>query len=749
MFQIALEQGSSFGTMMAVAAGAIGLAGLFYYRAFRSLKLGQWQLLFALRAFAILLVVLLLFRPVFSYQRDLQQRPALVFLVDRSGSMSIADDATGVTRYNQVRRQAEAWEEAFRDDFDLHWFSFAEGAQPIDGPPQLAGMAPDGKVTSLTAALQSAAKAVPIRDTEAIVLVSDGIHNAAGDPVTVASRLGTPVHTVGVGAGLRSDVTYRDIRIVGMNCPERMMRDNLAEITAVVEGVGLTGRVVRVVLEDDTGQKLGEQELTLGQPGAGQEVRFEFRPTTVGRRTYSVHVAPAPEERIEENNRRSAVALVVEPGIRVLYIEGTLRAEYGALVDRFLAKDPDLEFCSLVQTRPNFFLRRGNVPDITFDAIPTDQASFDQFHVFILGDLDSSFLRPAQQAMLANRIKAGAGLVMLGGYNSLGPGGYTGTELGDLLPVRLGGRDIGQMTDPFLPVLTPEGARHPIFANIADFFPTARAPAKEAGLPPLDGCTRVEGAKPTATVLATLDATEQSMPVLAVHPVEKGRVAVFCGDTTRKWQQGPRALGHESPFLQFWGQMVRWLAGRSEEVTTGAGVTASADKGYYEPGEAIRLSAIVRDVRGEGTDKAKVHADVRGPAGRPDRVDLASIPGPGGHYAGEFEPQAPGTYEFEIQAAVGDEAVKAEKLSVEVGRPNLEFEALDFDEKTLARIASETNGRYFHITTADRLTEQLDRSVRSRRVVVERRLYWPPLFWTLFLGVITTEWILRKRFQLR
>ena len=43
--------------------------------------------------------------------------------------------------------------------------------------------------------------------------------------------------------------------------------------------------------------------------------------------------------------------MVVEPGMRVLYLEGTLRAEYGALVDRFLAKDPDLEFYSLVQTR--------------------------------------------------------------------------------------------------------------------------------------------------------------------------------------------------------------------------------------------------------------------------------------------------------------------------------------------------------------------------------------------------------------
>ena len=33
---------------------------------------------------------------------------------------------------------------------------------------------------------------------------------------------------------------------------------------------------------------------------------------------------------------------------------------------------------------------------------------------------------------------------MLGGYHSLGPGGYGGTPLGEVLPVLLGSRDIGQ-----------------------------------------------------------------------------------------------------------------------------------------------------------------------------------------------------------------------------------------------------------------------------------------------------------------
>lgn len=734
--------------MLAVFVIACMLTAGFYYRAFGMLKRHQWQTLLGLRIFAILLIVLLLFQPVFSYYRDLEEQPAMIFLLDHSRSMSISDDASGIPRFQQARQQVESWWEKLKDDFNLRLIAFSERAEPMEGIEQLPVLAADGKATSLSRALVSAARAMPDREVEAVIMLSDGVHNSARNPLDVAVKMGMPVHTVGVGASLRSDVSYRDIQVTGINCPDRLMLNNKAKITASVEGVGLAGRVIEVLLEDD-GSTIGTVELTLDDVQGSQEVEFEFRPTTKGRHTYTVSVPPVSEEKIQENNKRSAVALVIEPGIRVLYLEGTLRAEYGAIVDRFLSKDPDLEFCALIQTRPNVFLRRTNMEDVQFSAIPTDQQTFNMFDVFILGDLDSSYIRPEQQEMLIERVRQGGGLVMLGGYHSLGPGGYGESPLGEVLPVFLGTREVGQINDPFLPMLTPEGVRHPIFANIARYFPTTTGDAKESGLPMLDGCTRVEGAKPTATVLATCPVAVENTPVLAVQPVDDGRTAVFCGDTTRKWQQGPRALGQESPFLQFWGQLVRYLAGRSTQVEAKASITSSTDKGYYEPEEPIRISSVVRDERGEGSEDAKVVAKLRNPAGRPEEVELSAVPGPGGHYMATYEPAEPGKYEIVVQTRLGELTLEAEKLIVEVGRPNLEFEKLDLDDKMLSSIASDTGGRYVHITTADNLIDQLDRSASKKRVYFERKLYWPPLFWALFVGLLTVEWVLRKSYQLR
>jgi uncharacterized membrane protein len=748
VIHVTLEQGYGITTMLAVAAVAILVAGVFYTRAFRTIERRQRWALFSLRVAAIVLVVLLLFRPVFSYTKTSEERPALVLVVDQSASMSIADAAAGKTRYQQAADQVAAWWPKLADDFDLHLLTFSDRVWKLDDPRRLATTVPDGKATSLSRALRAAVQQVPKKDLEAVILLSDGIHNAARSPLEVASTLGAVVDTVGVGASLRGDASYRDIQVTGIDCPDRLMLNNMAKITASIEGIGLEGRVTQVVLEDGD-QEIGRAELTLDNVEGSQEVAFQFRPTVKGRHAYTVRVAPAGEEKIKENNQRTAVALVVEPGIRVLYVEGTLRAEYGALVDRFLVKDPDLEFCALVQTRPNVFSKRTNIEGLKLDAIPADEATIGTFDVFIFGDLDSDHVRPEQQELFVKRIRAGAGLVMLGGYHSLGPGGYAGAPLGKILPVEPGSREIGQITDPFLPRLTPEGTRHPIFANIAEFFPSEAGEPKTAGLPLLLGCTKVGAARPGAAVLATCPVDPASPPVLAVQPVDQGRTAVFTGDTTRVWQQGPQALGQDSPFLRFWGQMVRFLAGRAGTVETTAGVVGSTDKAFYEPDEPIHISAVVRDEKGEGAKDAKVVARLRGPAGRQETVTLSAVPGPTGHYGGTYDPGTPGTYEIEIEAAVGAAKLTAEKLAVDVGRPNLEFEKLDLDDKMLGRIAADTGGRYVHITTADLLIDQLNRAQREKALYVEGKLYWPPAFWAMFVAALAAEWILRKRFQLR
>jgi hypothetical protein len=250
-------------------------------------------------------------------------------------------------------------------------------------------------------------------------------------------------------------------------------------------------------------------------------------------------------------------------------------------------------------------------------------------------------------------------------------------------------------------------------------------------------------------VLATLPGDASGMPVLAVQPAGQGRAAVFTADTTRNWQQVPRALERESPFTRFWGQLVRWLANRNEPLKKGPYIEARLDRAGYEPDAPIGIEAVVRDAQGEGSDRARVVARFSGGPGGDETIELAAVAGSLGSYRGSLGARPPGNYRAQVEAALGDQTLRADELAAEVGRPNLEFDRLDLDDQTLGRIAEASGGQYRHLSVADRLIEELDRSRQRRKVAREIPLAQPGSYWTLVVGLLAAEWIVRRRLQLR
>lgn len=753
MVHISLQQGHAVSTMLAVAAVTLAAVWYFYRQTFQWLPRLQWWSLYAARATAVLIVVLLMFQTVCSLTRNIVEKPALVFAVDSSASMSVADDASGATRFEQARHRILDWWPRLRQDFDLSLVEFSDAARPLKNPDELSSLEPHGPATSISRALQAAAGQSRAGKIEAIILFSDGQHNSAGKPLKVAGALGTVVYVVGVGNSLRDGASWKDVRVTDLVCPEQLSLKNRARIAAYIDSAGCADRVVKVTLEEDE-REVSEAELVLDSVEGSQEVMLEFTPEKKGLHAYTVRVQDLVDEKIHENNHRTTTALVADARIRVLYLEGTLRAEFGALVGMFLSKDPNVEFCALVQTRPGVFSQRTNIETLELTAIPNDAETLGQFTVFVLGDIDSGALTPKQMELIRQRVSDGAGLLMMGGYHSLGPGGYAGTPLDEVLPVNLGTREIGQVTEQFLPFLTPEGRRHPIFAGIGGFFPNEAGAVEIAGLPGLEGCVRVNEPRPAAAVLAahpTETVGNAKLPIVAVQPFGKGRAAVFTGDTTRNWQQSLRALDQQSPFIRFWGQFVRWLANRAEEVAPEASLVVHTDRASYELDAGIAVTALVRDKEGEGSGQAQVTASLRRKNSHevPDVATLSIVPGPAGHYRADLEPLSPGQYEITVTARLGAQSLEAEPLPIEVGRSNLEFDRLELNDSLLTELATETRGRYAHIATADRLIDQLERRQQKRRVELEIPLVWPPAYWLAFVAVLTAEWALRRKYLLR
>src|ERR1019366_5810960 len=228
-------------------------------------------------------------------------------------------------------------------------------------------------------------------------------------------------------------------------------------------------------------------------------------------------------------------------------------------LNRALGRDSNVELATLLRIQQQRFAAAGTIDGKPFQQMPTSPAQWANVDVILLGDLDSSFLSPRQQANIEQRVSSGGGLLMMGGQNSFGPGGYQNSPIEKTLPVFVGDRI------EFVPRMTDDGAAHPILEGLAEWFGTgANVGAKP--LPSLRGNVVVQKAKSGAQVLLVhpdqLGPDGKPEIVLATQMYGSGRSAAFTADTTYLWYLPLRGMGQESPYNRLWGQLIRWLAGQ-------------------------------------------------------------------------------------------------------------------------------------------------------------------------------------------
>ena len=742
-----------------VALVAAACVVFFYLRVYRSLGRARLAVLLALRILAVLVLVLLIFKPLLSYEERLTRRTDLLILLDASRSMSVSDWPDTPSRLARASSQLAEYESRLEGAFNVRRFAFDTRARPVEDSrwPEAAGDA-----TNLARAVRDVLASAPRADTSAIVLMSDGIHNAGGDVVRdIQAAAPPPVFTVGVGTDLSDASGYQDIAVAAVRAPDEAVVANVTRITVDVEAVGLADRSAEVQLREGPAL-LAAQPLRLDSAPGPQSVTLALTPATVGRHMYTVSIPADPAERRTENNTRDFYLLVTDPRIRVLYIEGVVRPEYKPLKS-VLETDPNVELAALVQVRKGEFVQTGSLRDLALSAFPQTLDDMRKFDVFILGDLDRSYFSAAQLTNLKTAVSEGRGLLMIGGYATFGPGGYEGTPVEEMLPVFVGPRTIGQETDPFVLRLTPEGLAHPIFYGTTDFFqsgPSLRTPNSALRtpeqLPYLNGCTRLGAPKPGASVLAVHpDRAGPAGPlvVLAVESFGRGRTAAFAGDTTYQWYLPFKALGRDSPYVRFWGQMVRWLAAKEiKEEAQGPGVTLLVAKPAYAPGESVPVRVKVRAEEGRATNFADLLGVLVAEDGKRTPLALALVPGAVGIYETTIESPDPGTYKILVEATKDGVRLGTAEDSFTVGRANQEFDRLALDRPLLEKIAQATGGAYYEPANFGDLVERLRSQTVGEEIHRELGLQTLPaafpILFGLFLLLLAAEWLLRKRYQL-
>jgi hypothetical protein len=763
--------------LAAVAGWAMTAIGAFYATVYGPLGPRRLAALMALRMAAVAALLAVLFKPAIGVVVNPESlKPPLPVLVDRSGSMATLDASTE----NSPTRLAKVWaalsvnRQRLEAVFRPRWRPFGKTVEDAKSFEAAASRLPTGEGsdgTDIAGAIRHAS-AEPARPRiPAMLLLSDGIHNGPGSVEEAVAQAGVPIYVVGVGATTQPATAKRNIKLVSLDAPLDVARDSEATVRATFQVDGLPSAPVEVQLRDEaSGEVLATTKLTAGKPSATVTAELTWTAKTgaeeanlptgqAGQATIQklvVCAVPHPAEAVVEDNAMPLHVLVTEPRIGVLYVEGSMRPEYKFL-KRLLDSDPQLRLATLVRVSGNRFAAGGALGGRTISAIPTTEEDFRNVDVLILGDLDRGFLTDAQMAAIRRFVDRSGGLLMLGGHNSFGPGGYGGTDIEAVLPVTMGGRDQPQETSEFLPRLTAAGATHPATAGMAEFLPAPDQPTPKSALPPLAGCVTVAGAKPAAAVLMVHPTQRNAagpLVILAAQQVGAGRTAAFTADTTWRWDLPMRAMGAASPYQRFWSQLVRYLA--NAEVKTRRAkpsVLLRPGRTYLQAGESTKVTVRALDEGGAGADPARLRCTLAPVGGGPTQT-LALSPTPAmGLLETTVAPLAPGKYV--LRAAVvdaGGKEIASDPMLLLAAGASGETERLARDQELLNRITQRSGGAAVELPALGQLVSQLIDLYRNpaqdNPAGQTYRLYNFPLLFGAFVVLLAVEWLLRRRWQL-
>ncbi len=715
-----------------------------------------------LRTLSILVLLTAWLRPTLIWVKSELLRPSLVMLFDASRSMTVEDTLDGKSRWAATRQLVDGASGAMgrlAAKQDIKAFTFDRELKPLslESGRFTWPVEPTGEETAIGSALAEALDAS--RDeaggegTARVIVVSDGAQRAKPPrdtaPLSLISRLaaeGMAFFAVPVGqrtTGDRADVAIDDLVV-----SDTAFAGAPLDVGATLRVGGFPNRSVRVQLRWETVSAEGEASMepvdaaqVIVRPGVeAYPITLRHAPTTPGEWKLSVVADPLEGETLADNNTASTFVTVREGGVRVLYLAGATRPG-GApgLEQRFvrssLAASPDVV---VERVALNYQPTRRDL---------TGRLANGAVDVVIVDNVDAEGLSRASWRALAELVESGAGMAMIGGRQSFGPGGHRDT-FGDVLPITPGRAERQMLAAPMrqdvhlqgpLPMVPTTGpaGRHPIVNLVSE-----DGDDLWEQLPPLDGANRLGDAlKPNAQVIATT-AGRRPEPLLVIGQPGLGRVVAFAGDSTWRWVLAGQREAHQ----RFWRQAVLWLAKKTDDSASSVYLDLATRR--VPAGSRLDLVAGVR-LGGEeaAADPIRYQAIVRRPDGTTIELPL---PAGGVRASGVYvETSAAGDYRVRVVAFRGDESLGTAESRFLVPKRDLELERPGAERDTLVRLAQATAGDGGRVVELEELPTLLSELAANpptarRQVVARTTLYdkWPVLL--LFAGLMTAEWLVRR-----
>lgn len=385
------------------------------------LSLTQQLLQSTLRSLVIAALAIAAARP--SWITD-TSKVATVVLVDVSDSVSDKQLDAAKKYVDELQ--------AAKGDGNLQVVTFAEKpvvARPKDGAKLSSGITrhPNGGAgTDAQAAMQLAYGLYPDGYLSRMVLITDG-NQTQGDLAVESYR----------AKEMNVKVSYRtfegdrtsEVRVVGVTVPDDIKVGQPYEVTAEVWATD--AQSATLALQQDEFPNGLEPSKTVDLREGKNLIKFKSDAKHAGATTYKLRLVKA-EKDTETKNNTAVMTAPVKGKPNVLYVEGGVLREPGS--GQYLQKALEHEDIDVQVRGPT--------------GIPSNAKELEKYDLVVVSDVPAHLMGAGQMAALDSYVKnMGGGLIMAGGEDSFGSGGYERTMIENMMPVRFDSEKIKEQPD--------------------------------------------------------------------------------------------------------------------------------------------------------------------------------------------------------------------------------------------------------------------------------------------------------------
>ena len=730
----------------------------------------RWLSLAATRIAIIGLVILMMYGWVVHRHRT--ELPELVIAVDASESMAVVDvyRDTRVTRAVQqyfvadpsrlgqakslLTSEDRGWLEALKQRYRVKLVSIGEDVRDIsieaNGDYSNVAVLDATQPTSrLGDAVRKIIDRQRGRSTAAIVLLTDGISTEGAtlrEAAAYARNKALPLHIVGLG----SEQPPRDVRLSDLLVDDIAFVGDVLNFDFELHSVGLAGRQATVRLtRDKASTPLAAVTVKLTDDNSPQSIRLSHRPQEEGDFDYTIEIDSFDDEQNHDNNRLTRRISIRNSTIRVLLVQSSPSYEYRYLSNllsratkRGAPEEKAIELTTVLQEADLEYI---NVAGTAVTAFPVQRDELFKYDVIIFGDANPAFFsRSALDNVREFVEERGGGVAFVAGPDYF-PKQYETTPLVELLPFDLATASLlseeSVAGNSFRMRPTAFGLDSPIF-QIGNSQEESRLLWSQ--LPELRWLLEIPEVNTTAMVLAEhptrRNLAGRALPVVLMQFVGAGKVIFHATDETFLWA---RHQGNDRSYGRYWHQTIRYLS-RSKLLADRQPIEITTDAQQYVKGDAIRLRVQFRDERLAPVEDQGVTVSLEAEQGRRQLVALTRATADRGLFEATLGDLAVGKYQAQLAAPVVSEQPAA--CSFSVASLMNELSRLEMDAKDLTAAASTSRGRFYTIRNASRLLKSLPAGDQVRIASSPPRPIWNSSWLTaLFVTLLVTEWILRKR----